>query len=138
MTDAESVQSQVDEALRRSDGIAEVEDTIAPVESDITEASPWLQLTRWPEYVRGNAFSDVARLAKFDMTCCIIMGNFNYERGHKTRLKRASRYPTRPKWPDVLLGRRYKILHIMTKYYVASASWGRTPFHYSSKVCRTL
>ncbi|KAJ5117457.1 hypothetical protein N7448_011089 [Penicillium atrosanguineum] len=63
MTDAEFVQSQIDEALRRSDGIAEVEDTIAPVESDITEASPWLQLTRWPEYVRGNAFSDVARLA---------------------------------------------------------------------------
>lgn len=42
MTEAEFVQSQVDEALRRSDSIAEVEDTIAPVESDATEASPWL------------------------------------------------------------------------------------------------
>lgn len=63
MTKAEFVQSQVDEALRRSDSIAEVEDTMAPVESDVTEASPWLQLTRWPEYVRGHAFSDVARLA---------------------------------------------------------------------------
>ncbi|KAJ5654956.1 hypothetical protein N7490_001959 [Penicillium lividum] len=63
VTEAEFVQSQMDEALRRSDGIAEIEDTIAPVDSDATEASPWLQLTRWPEYVRGHAFSDIARLA---------------------------------------------------------------------------
>lgn len=63
MNEAEFVQSQVDEALRRSDGIAEVEDTIAPISSDVTETSPWLDLTQWPEYIRGHAFSDVARLA---------------------------------------------------------------------------
>lgn len=62
MNESEIVQSQVDETLRRSDGIAEVEDTIAPVSSDVTETSPWLDLTRWPEYIREHAFSDVARL----------------------------------------------------------------------------
>lgn len=53
----------MDEALRQADNIVEIEDGIAPVESDVTESSPWLELTRWPEYSRGYAFSDIASLA---------------------------------------------------------------------------
>lgn len=60
--DAEFIQAQVDLALLRSDGIAEAEDRIAPSEEDVTEASPWLELTRWPEYIRGHGFLEVAEL----------------------------------------------------------------------------
>jgi hypothetical protein len=65
MSEAEFVQSQVEEALRRSDGLTQAEDEIAPTQSDVdmTEVSLWLELTRWPEYVRGHAFGDLAALA---------------------------------------------------------------------------
>lgn len=63
INEAAFIQAQVDFALLRSDGIADAEDKIAPAENDETEASLWLQLTRWPEYIRGHAFSDIAKLA---------------------------------------------------------------------------
>ncbi|KAJ6111299.1 hypothetical protein N7486_003534 [Penicillium sp. IBT 16267x] len=63
INEAAFIQAQVDIALLRSDGIADAEDKIAPAEKDETEASPWLELTRWPEYIRGHAFSDIAKLA---------------------------------------------------------------------------
>jgi hypothetical protein len=63
MTESEFIQSQVDLALLRSDGFAEAEDEIAPTDADETEASPWLKLTRWPEYTRGRGFTEVASLA---------------------------------------------------------------------------
>lgn len=44
MIEMNFVQSQVDEALRRSDGIAEVEDK-TPMSGNVTETSPWLNLT---------------------------------------------------------------------------------------------
>lgn len=61
--EAAFIQAQVEFALLRSGEIADVEDSIAPTENDDTEASPWLELTRWPEYIRGHAFFDVAKLA---------------------------------------------------------------------------
>ena len=44
--EAESIKAQVDLALLRLDGIAKAEDTVTLTEKDITEASPWLELTR--------------------------------------------------------------------------------------------
>ncbi|KAJ5557940.1 hypothetical protein N7513_003526 [Penicillium frequentans] len=63
MKEADFIQAQVDLALLRSDGIAEAENEVAPTNNDETETSPWLELTRWPEYVRGHKFSEVASLA---------------------------------------------------------------------------
>lgn len=63
MSEADFVQAQVDAAILRSDDIAAAEDAIAPTAKDVTETSPWLELTRWPEYVRGRAFREVAALA---------------------------------------------------------------------------
>ena len=64
VSEADFVQAQVGLALLRSDGITEAEDGIAPCENDVTEVSPWLELTRWPEYIRGHRFEDVASLAR--------------------------------------------------------------------------
>lgn len=50
----------MNKALQQADNFAETEDSIAPVESNITEFSPWLKLPRWPEYSRGHFFSDIA------------------------------------------------------------------------------
>lgn len=63
MKESDFIQAQVDLALLRSDGFAEAEDEVAPTNPDVTEASPWLELTRWPEYVRGYSFNKVASLA---------------------------------------------------------------------------
>jgi hypothetical protein len=63
MTEADFVLAQVNDALLRSEGLAAAEDETAPLDRDVTEASPWLELTRWPEYVGGHSFSSVAALA---------------------------------------------------------------------------
>ena len=61
--EATFIQAQVGFALLRSNEIADAEDRIAPTENDATETSLWLELTRWPEYIRGHGFFDVAKLA---------------------------------------------------------------------------
>jgi hypothetical protein len=63
MKESDFIQAQVDLALLRSDGFAEAEDEIAPPDTDETEASPWLKLTRWAEYTQGHGFTEVASLA---------------------------------------------------------------------------
>lgn len=63
MSEADFVLAQVNDALLRSEGLAAAEDKTAPLDRDVTEASPWLELTRWPEYVGGHSFSSVAPLA---------------------------------------------------------------------------
>ncbi|KAJ5602288.1 hypothetical protein N7510_011822 [Penicillium lagena] len=63
MSEAEFVQTQVADALQRSDRLTRADEEVAPTHSDPTEYSPWLELTRWPEYVRGHAFRDLAMLA---------------------------------------------------------------------------
>lgn len=63
LSEADFVHLQTMEAIHRSDGLAADEDEIAPTSKDDTESSPWLELTRWPEYVRGHSFSQVAALA---------------------------------------------------------------------------
>jgi hypothetical protein len=62
MTESDFIQAQVDLALLRSDGFAEAEDEVAPTDADETGASPWLKLTRWPEYTRGHGFTEVGSL----------------------------------------------------------------------------
>ena len=53
----------MDLALLRSEECAGADDAVALISNDVTEASPWLELTRWPEYVRGHSFCEVAALA---------------------------------------------------------------------------
>ncbi|KAJ5605342.1 hypothetical protein N7510_010496 [Penicillium lagena] len=45
------------------DRLTRADEEVAPTHSDPTEYSPWLELTRWPEYIRGHAFRDLAMLA---------------------------------------------------------------------------
>jgi hypothetical protein len=63
ITKADFIQSQVNSAPLRSDGLAKAKDKIVPTHHDETETSPWLELTRWPEYIRGHKFSKIASLA---------------------------------------------------------------------------
>lgn len=63
MSEAEYIRAQINEAVEQ--GIREtnaLENTIfnnaAP-----TEVSPWLEMTRWPKYLQGHSFTEVALLA---------------------------------------------------------------------------
>lgn len=63
INEANFVQARVDLALFHSDGIAAAEDKVAPSENDVTEeVSPWLDLTRSPECIRGHGFFEVAEV----------------------------------------------------------------------------
>jgi hypothetical protein len=53
----------VDQALRAGEAAAEVEDGQVPaLATHPTEVSPWLELTRWPEYLQGQDLTTVALL----------------------------------------------------------------------------
>jgi hypothetical protein len=54
VTAAELIRARMDQALRAGEAAAEVEDGQVPaLATHPTEVSPWLELTRWPEYLRG-------------------------------------------------------------------------------------
>lgn len=63
MNEADFVQAQVNQALQQSWDRAAGEQELISTNKDFTEASPWLELTRWPEYLGGYAFADVVPLA---------------------------------------------------------------------------
>ncbi|KAL6228589.1 hypothetical protein BDW75DRAFT_246594, partial [Aspergillus navahoensis] len=63
ITTAELIRAHVDDALQAGEMAAEVADGQIPMlEPDLTEVSPWLELTRWPEYLRGQDLATVASL----------------------------------------------------------------------------
>ena len=63
LPEAEYIRAQIDEALEQGDQETRafedrILDNAAP-----TEISPWLEMTRWPKYLHGHSFIEVARLA---------------------------------------------------------------------------
>jgi hypothetical protein len=64
MNEADFIRAQVDEVFAH-DGIADQaadRQVPDPTMKDPTEVSPWLELTRWPEYLKGQDFTVVAQL----------------------------------------------------------------------------
>ena len=60
---AELIRARVNQALQEGEVTAEQADSQVPVlDAHPTEASPWLELTRWPEYLRGQDLTAVALL----------------------------------------------------------------------------
>ncbi|KAL3486233.1 hypothetical protein BJX62DRAFT_242224 [Aspergillus germanicus] len=63
LTPAELVRARVDQALREGEAAMEWEASQVPaLDPHPTEVSPWLELTRWPEYLRGQDLTTVALL----------------------------------------------------------------------------
>jgi hypothetical protein len=63
LTPAELVRARVDQALREGEAATEWEASQVPaLDPHPTEVSPWLELTRWPEYLRGQDLTTVALL----------------------------------------------------------------------------
>lgn len=63
LPEAEYIRTQIDEALeQREKETRALEDTILDNAAP-TEVSPWLEMTRWPKYLHGHSFIEVARLA---------------------------------------------------------------------------
>ena len=63
LPEAEYIRAQIDKALEQGDQETRafeerILDNAAP-----TEVSPWLEMTRWPKYLHGHSFIEVARLA---------------------------------------------------------------------------
>jgi hypothetical protein len=63
LPEAEYIRAQIDEALEQGDRETRaLEDRILDNAAP-TEVSPWLEMTRWPKYLHGHSFIDVALLA---------------------------------------------------------------------------
>ncbi|KAJ5605378.1 hypothetical protein N7510_008149 [Penicillium lagena] len=64
-TPADIMRAEVDQAIKRANILAEVENQLAPTtrETGTDKTTPWLERTRWPEVVGGHSFIAVARLA---------------------------------------------------------------------------
>lgn len=62
-TPAERIRAHIDQALREAEAAATlVNGQVPSLEGHPTEVSPWLELTRWPEYLRGQDLTAVALL----------------------------------------------------------------------------
>ncbi|KAG2001179.1 hypothetical protein GB937_010416, partial [Aspergillus fischeri] len=63
MTPAERIRAHVNQALQEGAAAAELANGQVPcLDAHPTEVSPWLELTRWPEYLRGQDLTAVALL----------------------------------------------------------------------------
>ncbi|CEL11799.1 hypothetical protein ASPCAL14895 [Aspergillus calidoustus] len=63
LTPAELVRARVDQALREGEvAVERAAGQVLVLDPHLTEASPWLELTRWPEYLRGQDLTAVALL----------------------------------------------------------------------------
>jgi hypothetical protein len=63
LTPAELIRARVDQALRAGEAAMEVEDGQVPaLATHPTKVSPWLELTRWPEYLWGQDLTTAALL----------------------------------------------------------------------------
>jgi hypothetical protein len=63
LTPAELVRARVDQALREGEAATEWAASQVPVlDPHPTKASPWLELTRWPDYLRGQDLTVAALL----------------------------------------------------------------------------
>jgi hypothetical protein len=63
LPEAEYIRAQIDEALEQGDReTSALEDRILDNAAP-TEVSPWLEMTRWSEYLHGHSFIEIALLA---------------------------------------------------------------------------
>lgn len=63
LSEAEYIRAQVDEALERDEQEERAREDVILDNAAPTEVSPWLEMTRWPKYLQGHSFNDVALLA---------------------------------------------------------------------------
>jgi hypothetical protein len=62
-TPAKHIRAHIDQALREGEAAAELANSQVPsLSAHLTEVSPWLELTRWPEYLQGQDLTAVALL----------------------------------------------------------------------------
>jgi hypothetical protein len=62
-TPAERIRAHVNQALQEREAAVELANSQVPsLSAHPTEVSPWLELTRWPEYLRGQDLTAVALL----------------------------------------------------------------------------
>jgi hypothetical protein len=63
LSEYDYIRLQIDEALEEGDQEAKAREGIILDNATQTEVSPWLEMTRWPKYLKGHSFSEVAPLA---------------------------------------------------------------------------
>ncbi|KAF1346393.1 hypothetical protein EJ07DRAFT_185647 [Lizonia empirigonia] len=63
LPEAEYIRAQIDEALEQGDQETRAFEERILNNAAPTEVSPWLEMTRWPKYLHGHSFIEVARLA---------------------------------------------------------------------------
>jgi hypothetical protein len=63
LPEAEYIRAQIDQALELGEQEARAHEDIILDNAAPTEISPWLEMTRWPKYLHGHSFIEVARLA---------------------------------------------------------------------------
>ncbi|KAE8359040.1 hypothetical protein BDV27DRAFT_163026 [Aspergillus caelatus] len=62
MSKAEFIQSQINQVYEQDQQAQAIEQQSIPIEKHSSEVSPWMELTRWPEYLRGKNLAAVAPL----------------------------------------------------------------------------
>lgn len=63
LREADFIRAQVNEALAKRDQETTGLDDVILDNAAPTEVSPWLEMTRWPKYLQGHSFAEVAQLA---------------------------------------------------------------------------
>ncbi|OOO04500.1 hypothetical protein AFCA_000004 [Aspergillus flavus] len=62
MSKAEFIQSQINQAYEQDQQAQAIQQQSIPIEKHSSEVSPWMELTRWPEYLQGQNLVSVAPL----------------------------------------------------------------------------
>lgn len=63
LSKANYIRTQIDEALEEGDQEVKACEDIILDNAAQTEVSPWLEMTRWPRYLKGYSFGEVVPLA---------------------------------------------------------------------------
>ncbi|CAG5158141.1 uncharacterized protein ALTATR162_LOCUS5004 [Alternaria atra] len=63
LPEAEYIRVQIDEALEQGNQVMSALENVILDNAAPTEVSPWLEMTRWPKYLQGHSFDEVALLA---------------------------------------------------------------------------
>ncbi|PVH90612.1 hypothetical protein DM02DRAFT_734499 [Periconia macrospinosa] len=63
LPEADYIRMQIDEALEESDKETRKREDVILDNAGQTEVSQWLEMTRWPKYLQGYSFGEVAPLA---------------------------------------------------------------------------
>lgn len=63
LSESDYIRLQINEALEEGDQEAQAREAVIRDNATQTEVSPWLEMTRWPKYLKGYSFGEVAPLA---------------------------------------------------------------------------